>query len=325
MGLSCCTRSENIHSQNRTGVSVPERGFPLILTSSLLLIRRPTGSGMTIPNWDFTGSTFVTSNYIRLTPDEQSRQGSLWNNVPLLARNWEVHIEFKVSGRGKDLFGDGLAFWYVRKPLTLGPVFGNEELFVGLGVFLDTYANQNGAHSHGHPYISAMVNNGSGRYDHDRDGTHSELAGCEAKFRGVDHPTYLSVRYEGDVLTVSTDVAGKNEWAECFKVSGVQLPTGYYIGISAATGDLSDNHDIISLKTYALGATEAQMLEDRSNILPSAAHQAAHRPHSDDVPARSSVLKIFFIIIFSLIVLAVVIAVAYYFFQQRGVKRNRFY
>lgn len=31
---------------------------------------------------------------------------------------------------------------------------------------------------HEHPYISAMVNNGSLHYDHDRDGTHSQVSGC---------------------------------------------------------------------------------------------------------------------------------------------------
>lgn len=36
---------------------------------------------MTIPYWDFMGSTMVTNNYIRLTPDLQSKQGALWNSV----------------------------------------------------------------------------------------------------------------------------------------------------------------------------------------------------------------------------------------------------
>ena len=31
---------------------------------------------------------------------------------------------------------------------------------------------------HDHPYISAMINNGTLQYDHDRDGTHSQIAGC---------------------------------------------------------------------------------------------------------------------------------------------------
>jgi mannose-binding lectin 2 len=246
--------------------------------------------------------------------------------VPVFFRNWEIHLEFRVSGKGKDLFGDGMAFWYVRNPLSTGPVFGNEELFSGLGVFLDTYANQNGAHSHGHPYISAMVNNGSTRYDHDRDGTHSELAGCESKFRGSDHPTYFSVRYEGDVLTVSTDIAGKNEWTECFKVAGVQLPTGYYFGVSAATGDLSDNHDVISFRTYELEVSDADLKQgDRSHIVPHAAVQSPDRPHVHDAPAGSSVLRVFFIVIISVFGIIAVVAVGYYFYQQKGAKKNRFY
>lgn len=36
---------------------------------------------MTMPYWDFMGSTMVTNNYIRLTPDIQSKQGALWNSV----------------------------------------------------------------------------------------------------------------------------------------------------------------------------------------------------------------------------------------------------
>lgn len=281
---------------------------------------------MTIPNWDFAGTTIVTSSFIRLTTDEQSRRGSLWNSVPIQFRNWEVHLEFRVSGKGKDLFGDGMAFWYVKRPLSTGAVFGNEELFSGLGVFLDTYANQNGAHSHGHPYISGMINNGTLRYDHDRDGTHSELAGCESKFRGVEHDTYLSIRYESDVLTVSTDISGKNEWAECFKVTGVQLPTGYFIGVSAATGDLSDNHDVISIKTYELDVSEADLKQgDRSSVVPSAMTHAAEREHVHDPPAGSSVLKVFFIVVFSVIGLIALVAVGYYFYQQKGAKKNRFY
>jgi len=42
-----------------------------------------------------------------------------------------------------------------------------------------------------------MVNNGSLHYDHDRDGTHTELAGCSSLFRNKDYDTYLAIRYEG--------------------------------------------------------------------------------------------------------------------------------
>ena len=35
-------------------------------------------------------------------------------------RNWELHVHFKVHGKGRDLFGDGMAIWYVRDRLQLG-------------------------------------------------------------------------------------------------------------------------------------------------------------------------------------------------------------
>lgn len=35
------------------------------------------------------------------------------------------------------------------------------------------------------------------------------------------------------------DAQGKDEWTECFVVTGVRLPLGYYFGASAATGQLA--------------------------------------------------------------------------------------
>lgn len=97
-----------------------------------------------------------------------------------------------------------------------------------------------------------MVNNGTLTYDHDRDGTLTQIAGCEAKFRNVEHDTHISIQYINNKLIVRTDLENKNEWKLCFEANNVLLPTGYYLGASATTGDLSDNHDIISFKFYEL-------------------------------------------------------------------------
>lgn len=35
------------------------------------------------------------------------------------------------------------------------------------------------------------------------------------------------------------DVDGKQEWRECADITGLRLPTGYFLGASSATGDLS--------------------------------------------------------------------------------------
>ncbi|KAI2803579.1 hypothetical protein RDWZM_001565 [Blomia tropicalis] len=284
------------------------------------------GSGMTIPNWDFIGNTMVTTSFIRLTPDQQSRLGGVWNKVPINFPNWEVQLEFKVSGHGKELFGDGMAFWYVKHPMQPGNIFGSADYFWGLSVFLDTYANQNGAHSHGHPYISAMVNNATLAYDHDRDGTHTELAGCESKFRGLEHDTYLSIRYYNDTLTVRTDIDGTGLWEQCFVAEGVRLPTGLYFGVTAATGDLSDNHDVISIKTYMLDAPSGTIQEDRSMIIPSAAHAAPHRDHVDDDPVPMSWLKFFIYLILSVVVLSAIGVIGYVIYQKKQeTARKRFY
>ncbi|XP_054721567.1 vesicular integral-membrane protein VIP36-like [Uloborus diversus] len=292
------------------------------------LIKPYQASGISIPFWDFMGSVIITNNYIRLTPDIQSKSGAIWNNVPCKVRNWELQVHFKVYGKGKDLFGDGLAIWYAKQALTAGEVFGSMDKFQGLGIFLDTYANQNGPHNHGHPYISAMVNNGSLSYDHDRDGTHTELDGCEAKFRNSDYDTHISIRYEKDVLTVSTDIDGKNAWRECFRVEGVRLPTGYFIGASATTGDLSDNHDIISIRLYELEVPDDKISaeEDRSKISPAAAFFAPPRDHIDDPPPPMSGIKLFLIIVCALLGICVCIVGGVMVFQRsQDNSRKRLY
>ena len=39
-------------------------------------------------------------------------------------------------------------------------------------------------------------------YDHDRDGTHTEVDGCESHFRNLNHDTFMAIRYEKNKLTV---------------------------------------------------------------------------------------------------------------------------
>ena len=60
-----------------------------LLEESICLNVICQGSGFGIPNWDFIGSTMVTSNYIRLTTDEKSKQGAIWNKVNFIPANPE--------------------------------------------------------------------------------------------------------------------------------------------------------------------------------------------------------------------------------------------
>lgn len=232
----------------------------------------------------------------------------------MVSRNWDMVVSFKVHGKGKELYGDGFAVWYTRDRLMDGPVFGNKDYFSGLGIILDTYSNHNGPHNHQHPYISAMVNNGSLTYDHDRDGTLTQLSGCEAKFRNFDYETRLRIKYNNDELSVFTDFENKQQWRNCFTVEGVKLPTGYFIGTSAATGDLSDAHEINSIKFYELEHVSDGV--DRTKIIPSATRFEAPRERHEDPKPGSSNVKIFFIILFTLLIVVVLVVLAKYFYEN---------
>ena len=56
----------------------------------------------------------------------------------------------------------GLAIWLVANPDHIeGPVFGREDHWTGVGVFFDTFQNLDHSHHHKHPYIYAVVNDGT--------------------------------------------------------------------------------------------------------------------------------------------------------------------
>jgi len=289
------------------------------------LVRPFQGVGVNLPYWDFIGNTMITSNYIRLTPDLQSKSGAIWNYSPCMTKNWEVHVTFKVHGKGTELFGDGFAIWYAKERMIQGPVFGSKDHFSGLVVILDTYSNHNGPHNHQHPYLSAMVNNGSWSYDHDRDGTHTQLSGCEVRFRNVDWDTHISIRYQDDLLSISTDLENRGEWKNCFVVKNVELPTGYFFGLSATTGDLSDNHDIHGFKFYDLDNNIShEELIQRSSLIPNAKTFEAPREHKDDPKPGMSNVKIFFILLFGMLAAIVVAIFAISYFKDKNSKK-RFY
>ena len=71
------------------------------------------------------GQTKINEHFIRLTPDRQSKRGHLWSSRQIDVQDWSVVLEFRVSGQGKTLFGDGLAFWFTDMPnICPGEVFG---------------------------------------------------------------------------------------------------------------------------------------------------------------------------------------------------------
>ncbi|GKT88119.1 vesicular integral-membrane protein vip36 [Colletotrichum tofieldiae] len=189
--------------------------------------------------YDFGGDTIIrTDSYIRLTSDRPSQTGWLFSRVPLTATNWEIEVEFKIHGKNQ-LYGDGFAMWVTKNRGQAGPVFGSPDNFEGLGIFFDTYKNNRPGTVF--PYVMAMFGDGKTTYDKDNDGKNTELAGCSA--RGIRHasvPTKAKITYFQDkLLKLELQYKSEGEWTH------------------AETGELSDNHDIISVQAKNLYTTQA--------------------------------------------------------------------
>lgn len=89
--------------------------------------------------------------------------GAIWVKQPTTFEWWEVELVFRINGRGR-IGADGLAFWYTNsKGYYNGSVFGSSDLWTGLGVFFDSFDNDN---KHNNPYIMAVVNDGTKVFDH---------------------------------------------------------------------------------------------------------------------------------------------------------------
>ncbi|RJE20890.1 hypothetical protein PHISCL_06786 [Aspergillus sclerotialis] len=212
--------------------------------------------------FDFGGDTIIRADrYIRLTSDRPSQRGWVFSRVPLTATNWEIELEFEIHGEG-NLHGDGFALWLTKQRATQGPVFGSTDNFEGLGIFFDTYKNNRPGTSF--PYVMAMMGDGQTSYDNAHDGKANELAGCSARgLRGASIPTKARLTYFQDKsLTLDLQYKAENIWTNCFTLTAPQtniaIPSVAYLGLSAETGELSDNHDVISLKAqnlYNIGGT----------------------------------------------------------------------
>jgi lectin, mannose-binding 2 len=63
-------------------------------------------------------------------------------------------------------------------------------------------------------------------------------------------PTKALLTYFADQnLTLALQYKNEDEWTPCFSIPSLKIPSVAYLGFSAETGELSDNHDLISVET----------------------------------------------------------------------------
>ncbi|KAJ1761485.1 hypothetical protein LPJ77_005524 [Coemansia sp. RSA 2523] len=208
--------------------------------------------GFQMRNYDYGGDAIVnTMSHIRLTADQSSRMGYVWSTTTLPSDYWKLDFEIKVGGKGGYLYGDGMAMFVATERMSPGPVFGNRDYFTGLGLFFDTYPN--GKHDFATPFVMGMVGDGKTAYDGAHDGDANRLGMCEAYFRNLKDATKVSVTYmKGEFVNVQLQLQPKDKWINCFTMTNVTLPEHAYLGFTALTGDISDNHDLLSVRAETM-------------------------------------------------------------------------
>ena len=78
---------------------------------------------------------------------------------------------------------------------------------------------------------------------------------------------------------VFVDVDNKNEWRDCFDVSGVKLPTGLYFGASAATGQLAGIYKDLTFVLFLLYFYDYMPGKRNINIVLFLCRQSRHHIH----------------------------------------------
>lgn len=212
-----------------------------------------------VPFWTYSGNAIASEESVRITPSLRSQKGQIWTKNPTNFEWWEVDLVFRVTGRGR-IGADGLGFWFSSSPGVEGPVFGSSDKWNGLGVFFDSFDNDN---KRNNPYIMAMVNDGTLVYDHEHDGISQQLGGCLRDFRNKPFPVRARIEYYKNVLTLMIHSGMTNndkDYEICMRSENVHLPAAGYFGVSAATGGLADDHDVLKLLVSSLRSPEEMAL-----------------------------------------------------------------
>ncbi|KAK6494384.1 protein ERGIC-53-like [Huso huso] len=205
----------------------------------------------TIPFWLHNGNAIPSADQVRITPSLRSQKGSVWTKNKAAFENWEAEITFRVTGRGR-VGADGLAIWFTSDQGLEGPVFGAADSWNGLGIFFDSFDNDAKKNN---PAVLIVGNNGKLVYDHQNDGSTQALGSCLRDFRNKPYPVRAKITYYKKSLTVLINngfTPDKEDYEFCAKVDNMIIPAEGFFGISAATGGLADDHDVLSFLTFRL-------------------------------------------------------------------------
>lgn len=192
----------------------------------------PNGRG--IPRYSIKSSNnhqvqFLSDRMILTPPVPGNVQASVWADNSIATETWSAELEFRAFGQ--DGGSGNLNLWFVRDKAAIAESsvynIGN---FDGLALVVDQYGGKGGS-------VRGFLNDGSQNYASKGNQESLAFGHCDYSYRNLGWRSKLKVTsHEG--LTVSVD--GK----PCFSSSQIQLPAGYYFGITARTAENPDSFEV---------------------------------------------------------------------------------
>ncbi|XP_076139896.1 protein ERGIC-53 [Alosa pseudoharengus] len=248
VSILLCPIYAEIVAGSSTGEDTPHRRFEYKYSFKGPHLSQSDGS---VPFWVHTGNAIPSSDQIRITPSLRSQKGSVWTKNTINFQHWEAEITFRVSGRGR-MGADGLAMWFTTGQGLTGPVYGAADQWNGVGIFFDSFDNDGKKNN---PAVVIVGNNGNLVYDHQNDGTTQSLGTCLRDFRNKPYPVRAKITYYKKTLTIMINngfTPDKEDYEFCARVENMVIPAEGFFGISAATGGLADDHDVLSFLVFRL-------------------------------------------------------------------------
>lgn len=212
-----------------------------------------------VPFWQQYGHAIPSEDQVRITPSLRSRSGSIWSKYETTFESWEAEIWLRISGKSR-IGADGMAIWFTKDPGYSGKVFGAADGWNGLMVSLDSFDNNA---RQDNPLVGVMINDGTQEFDHHNDGADQLQASCRRDYRNKVYPVKIKLIYRNNQLVVLYDqgLTDFEDYEVCAKLNDVKLPKFGYFGVSAATGGLADDHDVLKFLTSSLHEPSASQAE----------------------------------------------------------------
>nr|CCC95020.1 putative mannose-specific lectin [Trypanosoma congolense IL3000] len=210
--------------------------------------------GEGLDHWLIGGSAVITDKHVRLTGDFRNQNGFLWNRESLDLPSFEIIVGFHLHSSRRTA-ADGIGLWLTSTSHNAtGPLMGHPMEFEGVGILLDTFDND----GMGNNPAVYVIHNKAGdqkKYTPLNDFKDEHIGSCEHAYRQTSSKvSTIRIVYDDGTLQVFLSSSAEENEKLCTTVN-LNLDTSnteYYIGLTAATGDITDNHDIIFVHTLPI-------------------------------------------------------------------------